>query len=85
VIGAVGVNALKSWATRAFPDLWLLFLGLSFILVTVFMPKGIAGIPGQLRGLRRRFAQSAERPPADVKVESVSTPVAKETQLVESE
>ena len=27
VIGAIAVNALKSWATRAYPDLWLLFLG----------------------------------------------------------
>ena len=26
IIGAIGVNALKSWATRAFPDLWLLIL-----------------------------------------------------------
>ena len=23
IVGAIGVNALKSWATRAYPDLWL--------------------------------------------------------------
>ena len=55
VLGAVGVNALKSWTTRAFPDLWLLILGNVFVLVTVFMPKGIVGLPGQLQALRRRF------------------------------
>jgi urea transport system permease protein len=55
VIGAVSVNALKSWATRAYPDLWLLILGGSFVLVVLFMPKGIFGIPGQLRALNRRF------------------------------
>ncbi|MBU6402363.1 MAG: urea ABC transporter permease subunit UrtC [Verrucomicrobia bacterium] len=62
VLGAVIVNALKSWATRAYPDLWLLFLGGLFILVTVFLPKGIIGLPGQLRQLRNRC--SAVRPPA---------------------
>ena len=54
VIGAVAVNAMKSWATRAYPDLWLLFLGLTFILVTLFMPGGIVGLPAQLGALKRR-------------------------------
>jgi urea transport system permease protein len=54
VLGAVGVNALKSWTTRAFPDLWLLILGTLFVLITVFMPKGIVGLPQQLQALRHR-------------------------------
>jgi len=67
VLGAIGVNALKSWTTRAFPDLWLLILGNLFVLVTVFMPKGIVGLPGQLQALRRRFRPrltTAVAPPA---------------------
>lgn len=63
VLGAVTVNALKSWATRAYPDLWLLFLGALFILVTVFLPKGLVGVPGQLRGWRTRLA-AGRKPPA---------------------
>ncbi len=55
VIGAFAVNAMKSWATRAYPDLWLLFLGLTFILVTLFMPKGIVGLPAQLGVVKQRF------------------------------
>jgi len=55
ILGAVGVNALKSWTTRAFPDMWLLILGTLFVLVTLFMPKGIVGLPGQLLALRRRY------------------------------
>ncbi|HEV2693939.1 MAG TPA: urea ABC transporter permease subunit UrtC [Verrucomicrobiae bacterium] len=51
IIGAFTVNAMKSWATRAYPDLWLIFLGTMFILVTVFMPGGIIGLPAQLRGV----------------------------------
>jgi urea transport system permease protein len=55
VLGAITVNALKSWTTRAFPDMWLLILGTLFVLVTVFMPKGIVGVPSQLQALRCRF------------------------------
>jgi urea transport system permease protein len=62
VIGAFTVNAMKSWATRAYPDLWLLFLGLSFILVTVFMPKGIVGLPGQLRGVYQKWNRKRRLP-----------------------
>ncbi len=58
VLGAVGINALKSWTTRAYPDLWLLFLGTLFIIVTVFMPKGLVGLPEQLRGVWKRFRPS---------------------------
>ncbi len=55
VLGAIAVNALKSWATRAYPDLWLLILGGAFVLVVMFMPKGIVGLPEQLKGLYRKF------------------------------
>ncbi len=56
VIGAIGVNALKSWATRAYPDMWLLILGTLFVLVTIFLPKGIVGLAAQVRTLLlRRF------------------------------
>ena len=54
VIGAIAVNALKSWATRAFPDLWLLILGAMFVIVVLFMPKGIVGLPAQLFSLFKR-------------------------------
>jgi urea transport system permease protein len=55
ILGALGVNALKSWTTRAFPDMWLLILGTLFVLVTLFMPKGLIGLPSQLKTLRGRL------------------------------
>jgi urea transport system permease protein len=68
IIGAFAVNAMKSWATRAYPDLWLIFLGGMFIFVTVFMPKGIVGLPAQLRAIyQKRFTKKtvlAEMQPA---------------------
>jgi urea transport system permease protein len=57
VIGAVVVSLLSSWFTGgAAPDInlgfyvikwtdwWLVLLGLSFVLVTLFAPKGIGGL-----------------------------------------
>jgi urea transport system permease protein len=54
VIGAIVVNALKSWATRAYPDLWLVILGGMFVIVVLFLPKGIVGLPMQLWSLFKR-------------------------------
>jgi len=44
VIGAAAVNLGKSWFTQAFPEYWLYLLGLLFILVTLYLPRGIAGL-----------------------------------------
>jgi len=44
VIGAAVVNLGKSWFTQAFPEYWLFLLGLLFILVTLYLPRGIAGL-----------------------------------------
>jgi urea transport system permease protein len=54
IVGAIVVNALKSWATRAFPDLWLIILGAMFAIVVLFMPKGLVGLPKQLYSLLQR-------------------------------
>src|SRR5690606_36585566 len=49
IVGAVGVNALKSWATRAVPELWLFIMGGLFIAVVLFLPGGIVSIPARVR------------------------------------
>lgn len=55
ILGAISVNALKSYATRAFAEQWLYLLGGMFILVVVLMPKGLIGLPDQLRSVVKRF------------------------------
>jgi urea ABC transporter permease protein UrtC len=84
VIGAFAVNAMKSWATRAYPDLWLLFLGLMFILVTLFMPKGIVGLPAQLTALKKRYwpAKPVESTAANPATEEPMPDAAKQKPLV---
>jgi urea ABC transporter permease protein UrtC len=64
ILGAITVNALKSYATRAFAEQWLYILGLLFILVVVFVPNGLVGIPGQLSRLRKKFGPGAQPAPA---------------------
>src|SRR4051812_32396386 len=50
VIGAATVNLAKSWFTQALPEYWLYALGLLFILVTLYLPRGIAGLWIRKRG-----------------------------------
>ena len=44
IVGAFVVNGAKSWFTQAFAEYWLFFLGLLFILVTLFLPHGVIGL-----------------------------------------
>lgn len=51
ILGAGLMNGLKTWFTVAFAEYWLFFLGLLFILVTLFLPNGLIGL------LQRRNAR----------------------------
>ncbi len=42
--GAVAVNYGKTYLTAAVPEVWLFALGGSFVLVTLFLPRGVAGL-----------------------------------------
>lgn len=56
ILGAIGINALKSYATRAFPDLWLILLGGLFVVMVLFLPGGIVSIPSRLQAFRKKFS-----------------------------
>lgn len=60
IIGAIGVNALKSYASREFPAYWPIILGGMFVIVVLFMPKGVVGIPAQIAALRRRMGNRSK-------------------------
>ena len=42
-LGAVLVNFAKTWLTGALPEVWLFALGALFIVVTLFLPRGVIG------------------------------------------
>jgi urea transport system permease protein len=48
-LGAGLVNGAKSFFTQAFPEYWLFFLGLIFIVVTLFLPQGVLGLFEKLK------------------------------------
>jgi urea transport system permease protein len=77
VAGAVSVNALKSWATTgATADYWPLMLGGSFVLVVLFMPKGILGIPSQIQGLFVKLRRKDEESEIPESLPETKTPSA---------
>jgi urea transport system permease protein len=50
VAGALMVNYGKTYFTAALPEMWLFALGGLFVLVTLFLPRGVTGL------LRRKEA-----------------------------
>jgi urea transport system permease protein len=62
-LGAIVINAMKSYLTGALPNAWLFVLGALAIVVTVYMPKGLAGLfAGWSRSpkISRRLQEVAE-------------------------
>lgn len=66
ILGAVGINGLKSYATHSFAEQWPYIIGFLFIFVTLFMPKGIIGLPEQFREIKRRLQKRKENAAASV-------------------
>jgi urea transport system permease protein len=58
VVGAVLVNYAKTYFTAAMPSFWLYALGALFVLVPLFLPRGVVGA---VTGMRLRMGT---RPPA---------------------
>ena len=54
ILGAVLVNAGKTWLTGAAPETWLFALGALFVLTTLIFPRGIVGLLRQARWVRPR-------------------------------
>lgn len=48
IVGAGVVNGMKTWFTSVLPQYWLFALGAIFVLVTLFLPQGIAGLVRKL-------------------------------------
>jgi urea transport system permease protein len=64
IAGAVLVNYAKSYLTGAFPEIWLYALGSMFVLVTLFLPRGIVGLIPQRKTRQPRKADREMLPDA---------------------
>ena len=60
-LGAIIVNFGKTYFTGALPEYWLFALGLLFIVVTLFIPKGIIGLAQQWTNQRKQARAQANR------------------------
>ena len=89
IIGAISVNSLKSWASQAAPDYWLVMLGGLFVVVVLLLPGGIVSIPARLKALwihlKKKPAEvdppKAGSPPPDPAA-AVATPAVHSTPTV---
>jgi urea transport system permease protein len=63
ILGAVTINALKSWATTgATANYWLIILGGLFIVVVLFLPGGLVSLPSRLAPYWKKFRRSSSPP-----------------------
>ena len=58
IAGAVLVNYAKTYFTAALPSFWLYALGALFVLVTLFLPRGIVGAVTDLKARSARWRRS---------------------------
>lgn len=59
VLGALLTNGMKSYLSEYYPDIWLYFLGALFMIVVLYLPKGIVGLFEKL-GTRLSFSKRKE-------------------------
>jgi urea transport system permease protein len=55
ILGAVGINGVRSVLTTQYPDLWPFFLGGLFIGVVLLLPEGCIGFVQRVRASGRRY------------------------------
>jgi len=60
-LGAGLVNYAKTFFTAALPEVWLYALGALFIIVTIFLPKGIVGIVTKFKSQRSNVQSNTQQ------------------------
>ena len=68
VIGAFLVNLCKTLVSENFPEIWSYFIGLLFVVVVMFLPRGLTGVFMNLKNFvqkklinRRKTEKSSEK------------------------
>jgi urea transport system permease protein len=72
IVGAILVNGGKSIFTAAFPEFWLFALGGLFVLVTLFLPKGVVGTAQNYLASRRASHAAARKESESEKAASLA-------------
>ncbi|MFA6856775.1 MAG: urea ABC transporter permease subunit UrtC [Treponema sp.] len=61
VIGAFLVNLSKTLISERFPQIWSYFIGLLYVVIVLFLPKGVVGIVSDIRRGISRVKQKKYR------------------------
>jgi urea transport system permease protein len=64
VLGALLVNYAKTRFTALMPDYWIFLLGALFVIVTLFLPQGLAGLFSRLRSSKQSGPDGGKPTPA---------------------
>ncbi|MGG2198562.1 MULTISPECIES: urea ABC transporter permease subunit UrtC [Paenibacillus] len=62
IIGTILTNSAKTTFSEAYPDWWPILIGAMFIVVTMFLPKGIVGSIHDLLKRRKKTTSSPASP-----------------------
>ena len=54
VIGALVVNVTKTLVSESFPEIWSYFIGSIFVLVVLFLPRGLTGVFADAKEFAKR-------------------------------
>ncbi len=65
VVGAILVNFGKTVFTASFPEQWLYCLGLLFVVVTLFLPKGLIGTMSSMLAARQAKVAASQTQAAE--------------------
>ena len=57
-IGTILTNSAKSFLSESYPEFWTIFLGGLFLLVVLYLPKGLAGL---FSCLKHRFSRKVKK------------------------
>lgn len=60
ILGALSINALKSFASENFPEVWSYFLGLIFIVVILWLPGGIVSLKEIPSKIKAKISRKSE-------------------------
>lgn len=60
-LGAIAVNAVQGGLSETFLETWQLILGALFVLVVLFLPKGLVGLVDYLPAIRRPVLKNSRR------------------------
>ena len=55
ILGALGVNAMKTIASERFPEMWSYFIGILFVVVILWLPGGLVSLKEVPERWKKRF------------------------------